>query len=272
MTLHLPHFQSTLDSLQSLDTKYDNQTNAIEEWVKNHRHSITRNRNLAMGADEGSQVQVLHIFLTDFLMSFVKGERGKMLRNSIERNIRSFSDINSGQIKKIIQESSYRWGLGKGQPLIEEIVRIWTEKYQRNWGKYVLDAEAGFENNFSADPFLKIKGIGFKVRDLALSNFSVQYIANDLHIVRVSTRLGLLNYGFDLVGPKVEMGNNPGNDNHYRFLNRLFKKLSGSTNGKYLPVDIDKTFWHFGRTICDNKPKCEVCPVRGECMTGREKG
>ena len=155
--------------------------------------------------------------------------------------------------------------------MIEEIVRVWTEKYQRNWGKYVLEAEAEHADNFRKDPFLTIKGVGFKVRDLALSNFSVKYIANDLHIVRVSTRLGLLNYGFDLFRPGIEMGNNPNNNNHYSFLNRLFKKLSESTDGKYLPVDIDKTFWHFGRTICNDKPKCRECPVMGDCLTGRDK-
>lgn len=63
---------------------------------------------------------------------------------------------------------------------------------------------------------LRIKNIGFKLRDLSLSNFSPYYAAFDLHVTRVLTRLGWLNYGFPFVSNTgLEMGNNPSNDKNY---------------------------------------------------------
>jgi endonuclease III len=119
---------------------------------------------------------------------------------------------------------------------------------------------------------LGIKNISFKLRDLALSNFSSYYAAFDLHVTRVLTRLGWLNYGFPfLENTDLEMGNNPGNDKNYLFLHRLFVLLSEMTKGEYTPVDLDRALWHLGKSICGAKSGCNFCPVTAECPTGRHR-
>ena len=119
---------------------------------------------------------------------------------------------------------------------------------------------------------MNIKNIGFKLRDLALSNFNPHYAAFDLHVSRVPTRIGLLNYGFELLNESgIEMGNNPADNKNYLFLHRLFIKLSKMTGEKFLAVDFDRIFWHFGKTICQSKPKCSDCPIKQSCLTGTYK-
>ena len=83
------------------------------------------------------------------------------------------------------------------------------------------------------------------------------------------TRIGLLNYGFDLLSdPNVEMGNNPSDDKNYLFLKKLVLKFCKLMNNKYSPSDFDKIFWHYGRTICSSKPKCLKCLINNYCLTG----
>jgi hypothetical protein len=109
-----------------------------------------------------------------------------------------------------------------------------------------------------------------KLRDLALSNFSPHYAAFDLHVTRVLTRIGWLNYGFPLVGNNdLEMGNNPGNGKNYLFLHSLFVLLSSMTGSKYTPVDLDRIFWHLGKSTCGAKTTCFGCPIKEECLTGK---
>ncbi|MBU1091618.1 hypothetical protein KKA27_02035 [Patescibacteria group bacterium] len=120
------------------------------------------------------------------------------------------------------------------------------------------------KDNFQNDELLTIKYIGFKTRDLALSEFNNNYVANDLHVSRIMTRIGLLNYGFDLVKDNdLEMGNNPGDNKNYLFLHKLVLRLSDLLDRKYSPTDLDRIFWHFGRSICKNKPQCNEnkCPI-----------
>jgi hypothetical protein len=131
-------------------------------------------------------------------------------------------------------------------------------------------ASAHTDNNFADDHLLTIKNIGFKVRDLALSCFEPSYAAFDLHVARVPTRIGLLNYGFELLGdPKIEMGNNPTDEKNHLFLHRLFLRLSELTENEISPAELDRIFWHFGRTCCGARPRCGECPVNDECLTGK---
>ena len=84
------------------------------------------------------------------------------------------------------------------------------------------------------------------------------------------TRMGILNYGFTLLKDKnLEMGNNPGNEKNYLFLYRLILKLSSLTKNKYSPVDLDRIFWHLGRSLCGSRPKCINCPINEVCLTGK---
>ncbi len=68
-----------------------------------------------------------------------------------------------------------------------------TSDLHWDWDSYITQAEKQKENNYQKDPILSIKNISFKLRDLALSNFSPYYAAFDLHVTRVVTRIGWLN-------------------------------------------------------------------------------
>ena len=159
------------------------------------------------------------------------------------------ADLSEQNYKQIIQNANYRWGVPTGTQVISDVVKLFGSKYKWNWKAYFNEAEKYHVTNFQQDELLKINRVGFKVRDLALSSFNRNYVANDLHVVKVMTRLGLLNYGFDLLDDNsLEMGNNPANPENYLFLHRLVVKLSELTNSKkYYPADLDKIFWHFGK-------------------------
>jgi len=48
-------------------------------------------------------------------------------------------------------------------------------------------------------------------------------------------------------------------------------KLSEMTGENFLAADLDRIFWHFGKTICQSKPKCSDCPIKPNCLTGKYK-
>ncbi|MFH1861332.1 MAG: hypothetical protein ABH878_00840, partial [bacterium] len=152
--------------------------------------------------------------------------------------------------------------------VIREVVNIFEKRYRWDWKVYFDKAEQYAKSNFLQDELLKIKNVSFKVRDLALSGFNPNYVANDLHVVRVMSRIGLLNYGFSLLDDKyLEMGNNPANRNNYLFLRKLVLELSRLSD-EYSPADLDRIFWNFGRSICKAKPECPRCPINNQCLTG----
>jgi hypothetical protein len=67
----------------------------------------------------------------------------------------------------------------------------------------------------------------------------------------------------------LEMGNNPTDDKNYLFLHRLFIKLSEMTKGKFTPADLDRVFWHLGKSMCGADPKCKYCHINDVCLTGK---
>jgi hypothetical protein len=150
-----------------------------------------------------------------------------------------------------------------------DVLKVVADRFCWDWGSYLAMAEYSRETNFLDDPILGIKHVGFKVRDLALSNFCSWYPAFDLHVTRVATRLGWISYGFGLLGDdRLEMGNNPGNNRQYLFLHRLFLLLADVTKGRFTPTDIDRILWHMGRTVCGTTPDCDRCPLKMDCPTG----
>ena len=105
---------------------------------------------------------------------------------------------------------------------------------------------------------------------MALSVFNPNYVAFDRHVVRLISRTGLLNLGYKFVSKELDIGTDPSKQENYLFLHQLICKLSEQTKGIYKPVDIDRCFWHYGRTICKKEPKCPICPLKKICLTGKE--
>jgi len=268
MRIILPDINIIIEKILPVESTFDNETKTIKTWILEHRQFISSNKLLLQQKGDKYDIKVLTILLGNLLMRSVKGESGARLEKALIKHIKLKKDLNTVIFKTILKEAHYRW-TNDGVQVMSDTIKHFKQ-LNWNWTKYFKMAQEFHENNFMQDKLLKIDHLKYKVRDLAISNFNENYIANDLHIVRVSTRLGLLNYGFDLISdPSLEMGNNPGNIKNYLFLHKLFLKLSKMTNGNYTLADIDRVLWHFGRTICNNKPKCKECPIKKVCLTGQ---
>ncbi|MBU0706740.1 hypothetical protein KJ807_06010 [Patescibacteria group bacterium] len=105
------------------------------------------------------------------------------------------------------------------------------------------------EDGFTVCPFLKIKGVGFKVRDLALTDFTLEYPVVDIHVKRIINRLGLFESKNPVDGvTPVE----------YREIRKLCLLIAKRLNMK--PAQLDRALWHLGRSFCNKTPKCGECP------------
>lgn len=270
MNITIPDVSETLDKLLQVESEFDGTKQSIRQWVDAHRIKIKENRSLIENESHANDIPVLNMFLRDLLVRAIKGEMGSLVYKGLLVKIRTKADLLETNYREVLKNANYRWGVDNGSKVISDVVNLVQSILKWNWRAYIERAENEREINYKDDPMLRIKNISFKLRDLALSNFSPYFAAFDLHVTRVLTRLGWLNYGFPFLGyTDLEMGNNPGNDKNYLFLHRLFVSLSDMTKGEYTPVDLDRVLWHLGKSICGAKTKCGTCPVIAECPTGR---
>ncbi len=219
-----------------------------------------------------NDIAILNIFLCNLLVRAIKGEMGLRVYEELLTTIKDKTDLKESNYRMLLKKANYRWGVDDGSRVISDVVRCVNDEFRWDWQSYIKQADNQKGNNYQNDPMLRIKNVGFKLRDLALSNFSPHYAAFDLHVSRVLTRIGWLNYGFSLLGDNdLEMGNNPGNDKNYLFLHSLFVLLARMTEDKYTPVDLDRIFWHLGKSKCGAKTRCGSCPIKGECLTGKHR-
>ncbi len=271
MELKLPDINEIISNIIELEASFDGKSQKIEDWLREHRNQIKENQNLIKYKCDENDIKILISFLRDLLVRAIKGESGEKVYRELVSLIKSKKDLKEENYRLILKRAKYRWQKD-GAQVVTDVVKIFAQKFKWDWENYFKRAEKYQETDFQEDGLLKIKNIKFKVRDLALSSFNPNYVANDLHVVRVITRIGLLNYGFDLLQEdKLEMGNNPSNEKNYLFLHRLVNKLSKLTDYKYLPADLDRIFWHFGKSTCGAKPKCSRCPIKNLCLTGQYK-
>lgn len=270
MHITIPDVSKTLDRLMMVESTFDGTTQPIRQWVSEHRAKIKENRSLIENKSPANDIPVLNIFLRGLLVRAIKGEMGSRVYDELLAIIKTKADLIETNYREVLKNANYRWGVDDGSKVISDIVHHVQSVLQWNWSAYIERAENEKETNYQTDPMLGIKNISFKLRDLALSNFSPYYAAFDLHVTRVLTRLGWLNYGFSFLGnTDLEMGNNPGNHKNYLFLHRLFVSLSDMTEGTYTPVDLDRILWHFGKSQCGAESRCGTCPVAGGCPTGK---
>jgi hypothetical protein len=272
MQIVLPDVNHILHSLINVESTFDGKKQKIDLWVEEHRTVINENIKLIENSCEENDIKILLMFLQAVLVRAMTGEKGQKVFNELSRIIRRKIDLQEENYINALKRAEYRWGAEKGSMVISDIIHYFGEKLDWKWRSYLSAADENWQTNFIHDELLKIKNIGFKLRDLALSNFNPHYAAFDLHVSRVATRIGLLNYGFELLNESgIEMGNNPSDAKNYLFLHRLFIKLSKMTGEKFLAVDFDRIFWHFGKAICQSRPKCSYCPIKPNCLTGKYK-
>ena len=272
MHFTIPDVSETLDRLMTVESTFDGTTQPIRQWVSEHRAKIEENRNLIKNESPANDIPVLNMFLRDLLVRAIRGEMGLRVHEELLATIKSKADLLETNYREVLKKANYRWGVDAGSKVISDVVHHVQSVLHWKWRDYIDQAEDQKETNYQSDPMLRIKNISFKLRDLALSNFSPHYAAFDLHVTRVLTRLGWLNYGFSFLGnTELEMGNNPGNDKNYLFLHRLFVSLSDMTRGKYTPVDLDRILWLLGKSKCGAKSMCDACPIAGGCPTGKHR-
>ncbi len=271
-TFIYPDALEVFEILQPLETELSGNKRSIKSWIEKSKINILSNRNYINVSSEESKLQVFKILIADFLMRAMKGERGSPIRQALNNGINSFTDLKYENILLTLKESQYRWGPERGAATIMQVIKIIEEKYNWDWSKYFQLVDNNGYNNFADDPFLEVSNIAFKVRDLGLSNFSNQYAAFDLHVVRITFRLGLIAHGYDLFpNNQIEIGSNPSNPKQYLFLHKLFMKFYENSNYKITPLDMDRTLWHFGRTICKVEPLCHFCPLNNICPSYKPK-
>ncbi|MBP6234867.1 MAG: hypothetical protein KA270_00955 [Saprospiraceae bacterium] len=267
-----PDALEVFELLQPLETNISGNKKSIKSWIEKSKMDIVSNRNYINDTSEKSKLQVFKILIADFLMRAMKGERGTPLRQALNEGFNTFDDLKYENILLTLKESQYRWGPERGAATIMEVINIIEEQYNWDWSKYFTLVDNNGHNNFLNDPFLNVSNIAFKVRDLGLSNFSDQYAAFDLHVVRITFRLGLNAHGYDLFpNNQIEIGSNPSNKMQYLFLHKLFMKFYENSNCKITPLDMDRTLWHFGRTLCKIEPLCHLCPLNNICPSFKTK-
>jgi hypothetical protein len=270
MKITLPDINKIILKVSRIESAFGGETKSINSWVEEHRKCIKNNQRLVKKQSEKNDIKILLSILRDMLVRAMTGEKGELVHTELSKVIKKKSDLNSKNYRKALNAAKYRWGAENGCEVIENIVIFFDRKLNWKWNKYFNEADKNRYSNFVDDDLLKIKNIGFKLRDLTLSSFNQHYAAFDTHVTRVPTRIGLLNYGFELLNDQnFEMGNDPSNEKNYLFLHRLFIKLSQMTDEKYSVADLDRIFWHFGKTMCSSKPKCNKCSIATDCLTGK---
>ncbi len=252
--LNLPNFQKIMDSIQDIESSFDNQTIPIKDRIKKETNDIIKNRNL-------SDIEIFVIFAGNLLMRFTKGDVSPAILETLGMGLSSMDDIKEDKLNQIIPKiRGYRFKNSAAQILLDA-KKIFREYYNSDWNKYFLDAEKNSKNNFLDDPFLKIKNVSYKVRDLALSCFSKHFIAVDMQIAKILKRTGLICYSYKF---NLEVGTDLTNKYEYLNLRKLLYNLSKKST--YSLLEIDRSFWHFGRVVCKSKPKCNLCPIEG-CLS-----
>lgn len=275
MNLKLPEIKEILKKILSIEATFTGDfihpilgktaTQSIEKWRNNYIKELKQNNRL-------NKIEKFNVFITSILLRSSSGEIGGKLYNGeknkqgvkkyegFKQKIINYGDINERNLKNILVNAGYRFP-NQGLKTILDFKNKIFNNDDNFWNNYLSKAKNDFKNNFKEDEALKIKGIGFKVRDLALSCFLKEYSANDFHVADVIIRTGLIIYGYG----DIDFGTNLNKKQNYLFLRDLIIKLAYESG--YSPGELDRIFWHFGRTICKPNPLCLECPIKEDCVT-----
>jgi len=191
----------------------------------------------------------------EFTMRAAKGETGSKLSDFFNKSpgVNIWS-LDQNDFRKIFRGKRFA---DSDADVALKVGTVFRDKYAGNWKKYFDEAERQKErNNFKEDPFLKIKGVGFKTRDLGLESFSRNFIAIDRHIKRALFRTGLILKGYEY---GIELPSGADADKDYLNFASICRKIS--KEAKISLVEIDKYLWFLGREFCGSEPKCDRCPL-----------
>lgn len=256
-----PEISRVIELLLPVQLEWEGESYTIDEWRKKTVKETVENR-------KQNKITIFNRFTSALLEGF--RTRGKDYGPRIElmnKYIHDFPDVTNSKIQKILIENNYSLK-NRGLEVVLNARKI-VESPSFQWQQYFCDAEREYETGYGNDNFLRITGVGRKVRDFALSEFSTCFCAIDSHLADLIRRTGLLLYGYG----QPDFGTSP--TENYNFLQRLiiqFSKESGWAIGAskgYSPKEIDAMFWFFSneKGICKGRPECFRCPIKDICLT-----
>jgi len=199
-------------------------------------------------------------------------EKGEKYYKSDELEERLLKlDINDNSWKdteyldKIVKESRivYPFNESVGE-ILSEAKKIYDDYYSQNFSKYLDEADYFYQNfvkdsssSYFNGPFLKIKGVGYKTRDLGLSTLINSFLSVDRHLMRIPYILGI----FELSDiPEEAWDNNtPRNKKEYNQIARFLMNLSYQLG--ITPKKFDRIIWKFATEVCT-----KTNPICGNCM------
>ena len=189
---------------------------------------LTALRELQM-EEEGDSFKIL---IGTILSSRTRDEKTKMVVNNLFRrfkNAKELAEVDIDEIKTIIHSIGFYNVKAKR---IKEVSQLIVEKFD---GKVPDDIEE----------LLELPGVGRKTANCVLVyGFNKPAIPVDIHVHRVSNRIGLVN---TKTPEKTEIE-----------LSRIISK-------KYWP-EVNQTFVMYGQNIClPIKPNCKICELKKIC-------
>jgi len=220
-------------------------TKTIEDWRLGYRVQLDRRRG-------EPDVAIFARFASALLQRQMRGETYETRATIFLREFQTYAELTDERVAAALAEAGYRFP-DQGRQVVMEVKKL-VAKPGFSWRDYFAEAEANYESNFRNDDFLRIKYVGYKTRDFALSEFSDRFVAIDMQVRKVILRTGLVT-----------------SDRGYLFMHDLVVGLSKQTGwpgAGYSPGEMDRMFWLFGRSICTAEPRCSNCPVREVCLTG----
>ena len=259
MEIKVPEPIDVLAGIADVQAEMAGDKRTIAEWRKCYREELSTAR-------QKPSLSIFCGFVNSLLERAMSGESWQRRLNGFQKAFVSFEAITDECVSTVLGEVGYRFPK-PGLVVVMEAKRI-VAAPTFTWSSYIEEAEKFYETDFPNDQFLRIANVGFKTRDLALSELSDRFAAMDLHVVRVISRTGLLVYGYGSTDFSTDVSKNNG----YMFFHALILKLARRTGwpgSGYSPGEIDRMIWNFGRAVCSNRPNCTSCPLAGTCLTSR---
>jgi endonuclease III len=257
--INVPEPRDVFAAIADVQAEFGGDRRTIGEWRELYRQELAT-------ALQGSPLLIFFWFVNNLLERATAAESLQRRLKGFQEHFVSFEAITAEPVSEVLDDASYRFPVA-GLKVVMEAKRIVTTP-GFTWARYVEQAERFYETDFPKDEFLAIQGVGFKTRDLAVSELSDRFAAMDLHVVRVTARTGLLVHGYG----NPEISTDVSTDSGYLFFHGLILRLAKRTGwpgSGYSPGEIDRMLWNFGRAVCKARPDCQACPLAGTCLTSR---
>lgn len=246
----IPSTKSFIENISVAIVESDGVKKPVKDYVSDQMHEIDENCKLPNS-------EKFKAYIGKFLYVQIRSGTADRAINYLSKNFNTPNELANANAQSLVDEFrkiGYRFP-NRAYVLIE-ISKILQEKFNGIIDDYV----AYVDNNYSNDPILNVKGVGFKTRDIALSSFTKKYSLVDVHIIDVLSRTGLVlnayNYGLKLTTDRSD-------DKNYLEITKLLNKLS--KEAEMMPFEFDQTLWFFGKDYC-SPMKCSECLVRN-CIT-----